>query len=640
MAITKILLVTLLGGVACLVFLQFYLDGWIGFRNSAIYIKHDQTSVIENESDVKTTLPENITSATVVAKTDEHLQSLDSFRTHDLQDHGLNTLSLKSDIKVTAQNSLPKKQSDVKKFNTDISSSKINRNSDELKSQLGIKVSSNKQLLDRLTNNSIQLSKVNDNKTGQISNQKPLSTTDLLTLHSDTTEERKSQSFNKHFHLSNLHQTEVGYSSIRPSSDEPSRKYINETHSSDLRIKDTNQQSNVKSTRTGKIFEAKQFKKTSQQLGTQSSDSSQNERLKKTSKSEVSLRSNKPSSTEVLKKLEQIVRQTGSVLSKGASLANQSNLFLSNLPEISPTNVTFILIVTYFRSGSTFLGELLQQNRMTFYHFEPLHFMSDGTRIVHYQLPEALNHLRNLLRCDFQKEDEYFRWIKQPRNQFLFQRNQFLWQLCHLQPWICFTPYFVRSVCKRARTHVMKLTRLQMSQVEMFLKQNLDLNIHVLYLVRDPRGTLSSRQVLDWCMNSNCSNYRVLCTETEKDLDVFYRLQADNPTKFTLIRYEDLAVHPQEQSMMLFERLQLHYSSAVPKFIASHTRRSEADPYSTHRNSSAVAFEWRHRLSFPQIENIQKYCSGVLRTLGYDILNSTSDIGGLPPILEHNHKKT
>ncbi|XP_076313608.1 carbohydrate sulfotransferase 1-like isoform X2 [Tachypleus tridentatus] len=562
--------------------------------------------MIGNESDFKTTFQEseNTSSGTVVAKTDKYSESSVSIGDHDLQNHRLNTLSPKSDIKITAQSSLSKNHSDFKELNTDISSSKVDQNSDEL----------------------------NSNKIRQISNQKLLSTTGLLTLHSNSTDQQKSQSFNKKFRLSNLHQNKSVYSSVRPSSDEPNRKYIKVAQSSDIKINDTNQQSNATSTNRGKIFGAKQYEKTSRKLGPQSSDSSQNLILNKTSKSEVGLPSIKPLSTKILKKLEQIVQQTGSVLNKGTFLTNQSNLFLSHLPEISPENVTFILLVTYFRSGSTFLGELLQQNRMTFYHFEPLHSMSDGTRILHYQLPQALIHLRNLLLCDFQKEDEYFRWVKQPNHQFLFLRNQFLWQLCHFQRWICFTPYFVTSVCKRARTHVMKLTRLQMSQVEVFLKQNSDLNIHVLYLVRDPRGTLSSRQVLDWCKNSNCSDYRVLCTENEEDLDVFYRLQEENPSKFTLIRYEDLAVHPQEQSVMLFKRLHLHYSSEVPKFLASHTRRSETNPYSTRRNSSAVAFEWRHRLSFSQIQSIQRYCSNVLRTLGYDILNSTSDIDGLPPI--------
>lgn len=55
---------------------------------------------------------------------------------------------------------------------------------------------------------------------------------------------------------------------------------------------------------------------------------------------------------------------------------------------VPPTEVKRILIVSYFRSGSTFLGDILQTPLKTFYHFEPFHItrrtrLRFGKLIVH-----------------------------------------------------------------------------------------------------------------------------------------------------------------------------------------------------------------------------------------------------------------
>ena len=46
--------------------------------------------------------------------------------------------------------------------------------------------------------------------------------------------------------------------------------------------------------------------------------------------------------------------------------------------EIPPTHAKKILIVTTWRSGSTFLGDLLNHYPGTWYSFEPLHYKNPG----------------------------------------------------------------------------------------------------------------------------------------------------------------------------------------------------------------------------------------------------------------------
>ena len=105
------------------------------------------------------------------------------------------------------------------------------------------------------------------------------------------------------------------------------------------------------------------------------------------------------------------------------------------MPVMNPDmfNITRVLLVTYFRSGSSFLGDLLQQNWKTFYTFEPLHYMSDGMRIKDERTDEALNVIENIFgscdafafarnslpltffaACEFPKIGHYVRWALKP----------------------------------------------------------------------------------------------------------------------------------------------------------------------------------------------------------------------------------
>ena len=62
----------------------------------------------------------------------------------------------------------------------------------------------------------------------------------------------------------------------------------------------------------------------------------------------------------------------------------------------------FFQIATTWRSGSTFLGDILLSHPATFYHYEPLinykiHQVRDGTPLA----PKAIKALENLFKCDY-----------------------------------------------------------------------------------------------------------------------------------------------------------------------------------------------------------------------------------------------
>merc|ERR1712088_753305 len=60
-----------------------------------------------------------------------------------------------------------------------------------------------------------------------------------------------------------------------------------------------------------------------------------------------------------------------------------------------------ILVATTWRSGSTFLGDLLNHNPGVFYYFEPLHYYSQMTKEEKAENQEPEDFLRSLYTCSF-----------------------------------------------------------------------------------------------------------------------------------------------------------------------------------------------------------------------------------------------
>ena len=313
---------------------------------------------------------------------------------------------------------------------------------------------------------------------------------------------------------------------------------------------------------------------------------------------------------------------------------------LKLMPVINPelVNVTRVMLVTYFRSGSSFLGDLMQQNWKTFYTFEPFHYMTDGMRIKDDRREEAYDLLTNLYTCEYPKIGHYVRWALKPENRFLFKWNSFLWSVCRLRPSSCFNASFLKEACLRASAQVVKATRLHMRHVQEWMSrlkstssesnnhQSVRDQLKIVYLVRDPRGIYASRRGLTWCSNSTCANPASLCAEMSEDMEVFEQLRTTYPGRVFLVRYEDMALSPRDESLKLFHNVELPFSPSVSRFLKTHTQltkstnRDVKNPYSTKRDSKSVAFEWRRLLKGDELSAVEIACSDVIKRLGYKII--------------------
>ena len=64
------------------------------------------------------------------------------------------------------------------------------------------------------------------------------------------------------------------------------------------------------------------------------------------------------------------------------------------------------MLVTTWRSGSTFLGDIIASQPDTFYHYEPLAFLLINQIRGGNLAVEAVNTLRSLMLCDYSSLSE------------------------------------------------------------------------------------------------------------------------------------------------------------------------------------------------------------------------------------------
>lgn len=274
------------------------------------------------------------------------------------------------------------------------------------------------------------------------------------------------------------------------------------------------------------------------------------------------------------------------------------------------------VIITTWRSGSTFLGDILNALPANYYHYEPL-LNYDIVQVRGDPLAgQAVRNLRQLLTCNYTDMDDYLEYGQ--THNFLFNHNTRLWQYCHLYPQLCWNPRFLSSFCQLFPLQSMKVVRLRLALAEPLLRDPQLTNIRLVLLIRDPRGTLQSRKHRDWCPGQpDCDDPAALCRDMEADYVAAQSLLRLYPGRLKVIRYEDLSLDPYPMTQSILSFYGLPFDAAVEEFLDSHTRSDIGGVSSTFRDSKSAPFHWINDLSYFEIERIQGSCQRAMRLWGY-----------------------
>ncbi|XP_027699066.1 carbohydrate sulfotransferase 4-like [Vombatus ursinus] len=319
----------------------------------------------------------------------------------------------------------------------------------------------------------------------------------------------------------------------------------------------------------------------------------------------------------------------------------------------SPTHV---LILSSWRSGSSFVGQLFSQHPDVFYLMEPAkHVWATLSSGSAGQLQMAVRDLiRSVFLCDMTVFDAYM--AQGPRKQsslFMWDTSRALCSppVCHLfhreaivPPADCrilcgkqpFT--MVEEACKSYSHVVLKEVRFFNLMTLQPLLTDPSLNLHIIHLVRDPRAVFRSRQNTeqDLMQDSHIvmGNQRnkikkedqsyhlmqAICQSQQEIYKAAQLLPDSQRERYLLIRYEDLVQDPLTQTSKLYEFAGLPFPPHLQIWVHNITQgkgmgRSAFDTDS--RNAQSVSQAWRWSLPHNQVVQLQKVCKDTMNLMGY-----------------------
>lgn len=289
------------------------------------------------------------------------------------------------------------------------------------------------------------------------------------------------------------------------------------------------------------------------------------------------------------------------------------------------------VIVTTWRSGSTFLGDILNSLPGNYHHFEPL--MDYGINIVRGppQEEQAIYQVKQLLNCNYSNLNDYVSFGA--KHKFLHNYNTRLWRHCYLHPdhpnrtevqstaaddpRYCSNANFLSAFCKLFPLQSMKILRLRLAMADQLLEDP-SLNVRIVFMVRDPRAVLLSRKHCKWCGgNPDCDHLPTVCNDMVVDYYSAKNLQTKYPHRFKVVRYEELSLDPFPVTEEILKFYGLPFNQIVVDFLESHTKQDIGNIFSTFRDSSTTPFRWIRNLTYTEITDTQMTCSEALNLWGY-----------------------
>lgn len=320
-------------------------------------------------------------------------------------------------------------------------------------------------------------------------------------------------------------------------------------------------------------------------------------------------------------------------------------------PEGVKSSRTNVIILAQPRTGSSFLGDAFNQHPDVFYLFEPLHGIVHSP-LQHLKDPKPMQFLAEMLRCKF----SLLTYVKQIERFRRFSSNALS------SPPLCAKKTFVdtprkkcsplstrnvEAVCKsNYNVTVMKIltSRIPNGTVKSLFPLCNSTNCTIIYLVRDPRPVVFShmkvgmqswqnfktRGANDTAPRPSIKMYSAMvCEQIEANVKIFKNLTGWMKSRYRILRYEDLAVHPTETLRGVYKMAGLTMVNSTLEWIELHTtgkRGKSYHSYSTKRNSKATVDNWRLEIDPCVVNIIENSCRFVLKLLGYKPLNGSEQM--------------
>ncbi|XP_069983593.1 carbohydrate sulfotransferase 1-like [Penaeus vannamei] len=236
----------------------------------------------------------------------------------------------------------------------------------------------------------------------------------------------------------------------------------------------------------------------------------------------------------------------------------------------------------------------------------------------------AVRLLRDILRCRLLRHQDQVSYMAHQK--WYLKENAFLGNRCKPSR-ACSSTAFVGKVCRMASLHVAKVLRLSLRWARPLLEDE-DLDVQIIYMVRDPRAVFSSRARVDWCTSSTCRGIQTVCSLLGKDLAEAAALLQEYPHRFMFVQYEEMCQNMSASLADMMDFLGLPVTDVQKNMLRYES--PSTDPHTIAKNSLLQAQLWRNLTSFEDIVvPVQDSCRASLEKLGLRIFSSYNELQNL-----------
>ncbi|ESP02788.1 hypothetical protein LOTGIDRAFT_156733 [Lottia gigantea] len=303
-----------------------------------------------------------------------------------------------------------------------------------------------------------------------------------------------------------------------------------------------------------------------------------------------------------------------------------------------------ILLITHGRSGSTFTADILSSNSDVFYIFEPLYktcirhtgkdlLITDNgikDRNVKPNMTSYKEEVYNVIKSFFNCNISHLP-LPALQNPLLFLRPS-TWNftncLKHSNNSVSTCIKDFESKCREKSKILIKTIRYPISILHNQMLT--DPQLYVIYLIRDPRGTISSQIMNFKSFSFTRVGYAAqrICESMDNEIKVIRKLHALFPNRIKVVRYESLAFQPMKKTKEMFKFLKFNMTLKNLEFIQGRVGKKNSCNVgcSVRTNSKLAAYRWRKRIASASSFKIDKHCLNVYDKMCYISTKSVKDL--------------
>ncbi|KAM3608980.1 uncharacterized protein V6R79_007983 [Siganus canaliculatus] len=323
-----------------------------------------------------------------------------------------------------------------------------------------------------------------------------------------------------------------------------------------------------------------------------------------------------------------------------------------------------VLLLSSWRSGSSFLGQVFSQHPSVFYLMEPgWHVWTTLHRVSMSVLRVALrDQLWGLFKCDVSSLEAYLPEQHNVSSVFMWSHSRALCSppACSLtqvneisNPKDCAKACNVRGLqgLKEAcsvHSHVV-LKEVRFFELESLypLLQDPTIDLRIVHLIRDPRAVALSREEAVKSLSYDSSiilghkqmneieaSYEAMLEICRSHIRINELAMSKPPPflkdRYKMVRYEDMVRDPIGQINSIYDFVGLEMTKEMGEWIYRVThgkgRGKKSEAFSiTSRDASDVSQAWRSLLPHNKVQKIQDMCKGAMSMLGYRTVNSEKE---------------